>query len=274
MLSEPVALAPEAGREQVVGEVSAAAEAFGVTPGMRVGEALARCPELRLAPPDPEGVRALWCEVLDRLESIGAAVESDQPGCAYFEAEGLHGIHGGHLEGVLAATRRVLGRGIRLGAGPSRFTAYAAARRARPRRAEVVGAGRCPGVARAAAGLASPRPARARPVVGNARAARHPHARRAVRRCRRRRSPSASATRACLRSTWRAVATLRSSRGARPSPSSSGSSFRRRRSASSSSARSSCSWRACSRVPSGVGARCARPRCPRASWRAAPGARV
>jgi protein ImuB len=61
ILAEPVALAPEAGREQVVGEVSAAAEAFGVGPGMRVGEALARCPELRLAPPDPEGVRALWC---------------------------------------------------------------------------------------------------------------------------------------------------------------------------------------------------------------------
>jgi nucleotidyltransferase/DNA polymerase involved in DNA repair len=138
MLAEPVALAPEAGREQMVGEVSAAAEAFGVTPGMRVGEALARCPELRLAPPDPEGVRALWREVLDRLEAIGAAVESDRPGCSFFEADGLHGIHGGHLEGVLSATRRALGRGIRLGAGPSRFSAYAAARRARPRRAEVV----------------------------------------------------------------------------------------------------------------------------------------
>ena len=141
MLSEPVALAPEAGREQLVGEVSAAAEAFGVSPGMRVGEALARCPELRLAPPDPEGVRALWREVLDRLEGIGAAVESDRPGCAFYESDGLRGIHGGHLEGVLAATRRALGRGIRLGAGPSRFSAYAAARRARPRRAEVVPAG-------------------------------------------------------------------------------------------------------------------------------------
>lgn len=138
MLSDPVALAPEAGREQVVGEVSAAAEAFGVAPAMRVGEALARCPELRLVPPDPEGVRALWREVLDRLEGIGAAVESDRPGSAFFEADGLHGIHGGHLEGVLSATRRVLGRGVRLGAGPSRFSAYAAALRARPRRAEVI----------------------------------------------------------------------------------------------------------------------------------------
>ncbi|HYH58731.1 MAG TPA: hypothetical protein VD790_05880 [Thermoleophilaceae bacterium] len=141
LLAEPVALAPEAGREQGVGEVSAAAEAFGVTPGMRLGEALARCPELRLAPPDPEGVRALWREVLDRLESIGAAVESDRAGCAFFEAQGLHGIHGGHLEGVLAATRRALGRGIRLGVAPSRFSAYAAARRSRPRRAELVASG-------------------------------------------------------------------------------------------------------------------------------------
>src|SRR4051812_29176931 len=60
LMGEPVALAPEAGRRQVVGEVSPAAEAFGVVPGMRVGEALARCPELRLVPPDPDGVRALW----------------------------------------------------------------------------------------------------------------------------------------------------------------------------------------------------------------------
>ncbi|HKP09183.1 MAG TPA: hypothetical protein VJT76_00545, partial [Gaiella sp.] len=40
----PAALAPEPGREQLVGEVSAAAEAFGIHPGMRLGEALARCP--------------------------------------------------------------------------------------------------------------------------------------------------------------------------------------------------------------------------------------
>src|SRR6059058_1564909 len=59
LMGEPVALAPEAGRRQVVGEVSPAAEAFGVVQGMRVGEGLARCPELRLVPPDPDGVRSL-----------------------------------------------------------------------------------------------------------------------------------------------------------------------------------------------------------------------
>jgi protein ImuB len=153
LLSEAVALAPEAGGAQRIGDTSAAAEAFGVVQGMGVGEALARCPELRLVPPDPQGVRALWAGVLDRLEGIGASVESDRPGEAFFAADGLRGIHGGRLEDVLAATRRVLGRaeagragkgsrrpeerstplaaGIRLGAGPSRFTAYAAASRSR-----------------------------------------------------------------------------------------------------------------------------------------------
>src|SRR3954454_4166066 len=114
LLAEPVALAPEAGREQVVGEVSAAAEAFGVVRGMRLGEALARCPQLQLVPPDPEGVRELWSEVLDRLEQTGAAVESDRAGIAFYEARVLEGIHGGDLAGVLAAARRALGPGARL----------------------------------------------------------------------------------------------------------------------------------------------------------------
>ena len=138
LVSEPVALAPEAGRDQAIGEVSAPAEAFGVMQGMRMGEALSRCPGLRLVPPDPEAVRLLWHEVLDRVEGIGGAPESERDGAAFFEADGLRGIHGGDLDGVLAATRRALGRSARLGAGPSRFSAFCAARQARPRRLPVV----------------------------------------------------------------------------------------------------------------------------------------
>jgi protein ImuB len=134
LLAEPAALAPEAGREQVVGEVSAPAEAFGVVRGMRLGEAMSRCPALRLVPPDPEGVRSLWHAVLDRLEAIGAAVESDSAGAAFFESDGLHGLHGGDLAGVLAATGRALGPGARMGAAPCRFAAHAAALQARARR--------------------------------------------------------------------------------------------------------------------------------------------
>jgi protein ImuB len=134
LLAEPAALAPEAGREQVVGEVSAPAEAFGVVRGMRLGEAMSRCPGLRLVPPDPEEVRSLWHAVLDRLEAIGAAVESDSAGAAFFESDGLHGLHGGDLAGVLAAAARALGPGARMGAAPCRFAAHAAALQARARR--------------------------------------------------------------------------------------------------------------------------------------------
>jgi protein ImuB len=142
LVSDPVALAPEAGREQMVGEVSARAEAYGIARGMRVGEALSRCPELRLVPPDPEGVRGLWGEVLERIESIGGAPESELAGTAFFDARGLRGIHGGSLEGVLAATRRKLGRNARLGVAQSRFVAWCAATEARQRQPTVVVEGR------------------------------------------------------------------------------------------------------------------------------------
>ena len=137
LLREPAALAPEPGREQFVGEVSPAAEGHGVRPGMRVGEALARCPRLVLVPPDPVGVADEWEAVLARLEAIGARVEAE-PGMAYFDARGLRRLHGGLMDGVLAATRTALRRPGRLGAGPTRFVALAAASTARARRPRVV----------------------------------------------------------------------------------------------------------------------------------------
>jgi protein ImuB len=154
----PAALAPEPGREQRVGEVSPSAEAFGVHAGMRLGEALSRCPSLALIPPDPMGVADAWEKVLVRLESVGATVESDAPGLAFFDASGLARLHGGRgasdpaaalrartaggpppwLAGVVAAVRAALRLPARIGAGPSRFCALAGAVRARSRRAEVV----------------------------------------------------------------------------------------------------------------------------------------
>lgn len=141
LLTGPVALAPELGRAQLIGEVSPAAEALGVHPGLRLGEALARCPRLVLLPPDPAGVADAWEQVLVRLESTGAAVESLRPGLACFDARGLRRLHGGHVDGVVAAVRDALRRPVRIGLGPVRFCAVAAASRARPRRAaEVRGA--------------------------------------------------------------------------------------------------------------------------------------
>src|SRR4029077_10039312 len=86
LLRAPTALAPAA--VQTVGEVSLAAEAFGVPPGMRLGEALARCPRLTLVPPDPAGVADAWERLLVRLESIGAAVKPQGTAPVWFDAGG------------------------------------------------------------------------------------------------------------------------------------------------------------------------------------------
>lgn len=143
LLREPTALAggrDGVGREQFVGEVSRPAEAFGIHPGMRLGEALARCPRLALVPPDPLAVADTWERVLGRLEAVGAQVESDRPGLVCFDARGLRRLHGGSFDGVLRATREALVRPVRLGAGPARFCAVvAAAAKARARRAGFVG---------------------------------------------------------------------------------------------------------------------------------------
>lgn len=137
LLGTPTALAPEPGGQRV-GEVSQAAEAFGIHPGMRLSEALARCPRLTLIPPDPAGVADHWEGLLGALESIGAAVEPVVPGIACFDARGLLLLHGGLLPAVLTAARRALGVPARLGVAPARFAAIAAARSARARRPLVI----------------------------------------------------------------------------------------------------------------------------------------
>ena len=128
-----LAVAPQVGSEQRVGEVSGAAEARGVARGMVLGEALARCPDLLLLPADPMGVADTWEALLRALESIGAAVEQARPGLAYFEAGELRGLHGTDAA-TIAAARRALDRPARMGAGPTRFFALAAALAVRSRR--------------------------------------------------------------------------------------------------------------------------------------------
>jgi protein ImuB len=147
LAGQALAIAPLPGAEARVGEASGAAEAFGVQAGIALGEALARCPELGLVAADPLGVARAWEAVARSLEGIGAALELDRPGVAYFEADGLRGLHGGD-DGVIAAARGAVhaagraaigvGRAARVGAGPTRFCALAAALDASSRRAVIV----------------------------------------------------------------------------------------------------------------------------------------
>ncbi|HEV2998012.1 MAG TPA: hypothetical protein VGX16_02820 [Solirubrobacteraceae bacterium] len=140
LTGRPLAIAPVPGGERRVGEVSGSAEVYGVKAGMGLGEALARCPGLGLVPADPLGVARAWEEIARALEGIGAALEIERVGSVYFQSDGLRGMHGGD-RGVLAAVRAALGRPVRVGAGPTRFCALAAALQARSRRAVVVGEG-------------------------------------------------------------------------------------------------------------------------------------
>lgn len=138
-----LALAPTAGGELRVGEVSGAAEAFGVATGMAIGEALARCPELELVPADPHAVAEAWEGALGALEGIGAAVEPSREALAYFDADGLRGIYGSDAH-TIAVARRALARPVRVGAGPTRFCALLAALSAGTRRASIIDAREAP----------------------------------------------------------------------------------------------------------------------------------
>jgi protein ImuB len=122
-----------------VGSVTAAAEAAGVRPGMRLGEALATCPSLVLVDRDPAAVEEAWEAIVRRLEDAGIAVDPTEPGCAYFETRGVERLYGG-VEQALARALKAVGSpwDARIGAAARRFAALAAASVARPGQALVV----------------------------------------------------------------------------------------------------------------------------------------
>ena len=80
-------------------------------PGMRLGEALATCPELVLVEQDPATVEQAWEEILRRLEDAGFAVEPAEPGTVYFESQGVERLYGG-LEPALKRALAAVGTGV------------------------------------------------------------------------------------------------------------------------------------------------------------------
>jgi protein ImuB len=135
----PAALSPMAGSEPLIGPVTGAAEALGVRPGMRMGEALATCPGLVLVEQDPATAEEAWEQILRRLEDAGFAVDPAGLGCVYFETRGVERLYGG-LEPALKRALAAVGStwDARLGAAERRFAALAAANVARPGQVLVV----------------------------------------------------------------------------------------------------------------------------------------
>ena len=89
--------------------------------GMRIGEALSRCPALALVAPDPVRAEAAWERSLRALESIGAEVEPSRAGEAFFPSSRCAGS-------AARPERCSRGRGgrwtaaPRVGAAPNRLT--------------------------------------------------------------------------------------------------------------------------------------------------------
>jgi protein ImuB len=137
--AKPAALAPLPGTEPLIGSITGAAEANGVRPGMRLGEALATCPQLELVEQDPATVEQAWEEILRRLEDAGFAVESADAGTVFFETKGVERLYGG-LEPALKRALNAVGSmwDGRAGAAERRFAALAAANVARPGQALIV----------------------------------------------------------------------------------------------------------------------------------------
>ncbi len=129
----PAALSPEPGGEPLLGPVTAAAEALGVWPQMRLGEALATCPQLVLVEPDPASAEQAWEEIVCSLEDAGFAVDPAALGVAYFETRGVERLYGG-LDAALRRALAAVGAQWdgRIGAAGRRFAALAAASVARP----------------------------------------------------------------------------------------------------------------------------------------------
>src|SRR5947208_11405980 len=145
LATRAAALAPAAGEEPLIGPVTATAEALGVRPGMRMGEALATCPGLVLVEQDPAAAEQAWEEILRALEDSGFAVDSAEPGCVYFETRGVERLYGG-LEPALKRALAAVGTtwDARVGAAERRFAALAAATVARAGQALIVSDERVP----------------------------------------------------------------------------------------------------------------------------------
>lgn len=123
---------------------SAAARAEGVTRGLRLREAQARCPRLRVIDHDPAVDNRAFEPVLAAIEQLTTGVQVLRPGVCAVRIRGVARFYGGEKPAALA----LVGRMDELGAGGARagiadgiFTADQAARLPGSERVRIVPAG-------------------------------------------------------------------------------------------------------------------------------------
>jgi protein ImuB len=136
-LDAPLILADRVERGRVV-DCTLTAAALGVRPGMTLMQAQAVATEARTIIDDPAADARVWYEVLDALDAVSPIVEDAGMGRAFLEMHGIAGDPAAWLAAVRNALRQAQlcprGRGdnegnlpLRVGLGPNRFVAHAAA---------------------------------------------------------------------------------------------------------------------------------------------------
>ena len=125
-------------------DCSESAREQGVRHDMTIRQALSRCPEAEIVPPDPVLYRTTWETVMAALNQVSPEVEDEELGRAYVNVEGLEGHY--RTDDALAAylIKTVLdasGLEARLGMGNGKFPAFAAATTCGTRECRAVPAG-------------------------------------------------------------------------------------------------------------------------------------
>ncbi len=125
-------------------DCSESAREQGVRYGMTVRQALSRCPEAVIVPPDPVLYRTTWETVLAALGEVSPEIEDEEMGRAYVNIGGLesHYYDDDALASYMVQTvLEAAGLEARLGVGNGKFPAFAAATTCGPREWSIVPAG-------------------------------------------------------------------------------------------------------------------------------------
>ncbi|HMM48233.1 MAG TPA: hypothetical protein PKE32_01275 [Miltoncostaeaceae bacterium] len=135
----PAALAPAPTDPPVIGPCTPRAGADGLHPGLSVGEAYARCPQLTLVDAHPEAVAALRRNVVERLRDDGHAVATLAENDLASDLRPLVRLHGGFRAALARLQRRLpIGLDGRIGVAAGVFAAAQAARMAATARPHIV----------------------------------------------------------------------------------------------------------------------------------------
>jgi nucleotidyltransferase/DNA polymerase involved in DNA repair len=123
---KPVIITESYGSKDLV--LDSSAEARGVTAGMPLAEAMARCKDASLIQADSPYYNGAFDKLIKALELRSPVVERDGLGCAYVDLEGLELMYGGEARMIASLLQAAPTEfNPRVGVAGGKFPAYVAA---------------------------------------------------------------------------------------------------------------------------------------------------